>query len=390
VMLLNVDDYRRAAQRRLPRSIFDVIEGGAGDELTLRRNREAFERIALRPRALADVATRDLTTTVLGQTISMPVMLDPCGYARMAHRDAEFAVARAAEAAGTIYAVSTISSFPLEAIAEASSGPKWFQLYPPADREGCGALIERARAAGYVALCVTIDGATSGLRERDRRNRLSVPFKITPRRVVEAATHPGWLLDFLRGGVGRGDQGFGTLPRPKSTKEASVAIAATARAITSGELSWIRETWPGRLVIKGVQRAEECELLIELGVDGIVVSNHGGRQLDGVLATIEMLPEIVAAVDHRIEVFVDGGFRRGTDVVKALALGARAVLVGRPYLFGLATAGERGVQNVLDILRFEVDQTMTLLGCATTADIDRTAICLRSGFAVAQIDPRAS
>jgi isopentenyl diphosphate isomerase/L-lactate dehydrogenase-like FMN-dependent dehydrogenase len=372
-MLVSLDDYGRAARRRLPRTVFDVIAGGAGDEVTLAANRAAFGQISLRPRALADVSSRRLATTVLGQPISMPVMLDPTGYARMAHRDAELAVARAAADAATIYAVSTITSYSLEAVAAASDGPKWFQLYPPADRAACGALIGRAAAAGYAALCVTIDGATSGLRERDLRNRLTVPFRITPRRLLESAVKPGWTANFLLGGVGRGGQGFGRHAlRPASIRDAGAAIAATARAVTADEIGFIRDLWPGPLVIKGVQRADECDLLCELGVDGLVVSNHGGRQLDGVPASIDILPEVIGAIAGRAEVFLDSGVRRGTDVIKALALGAKAVLIGRPYLYGLAVAGQAGVRHVLEILRAEIDQTMVLLGCDDIGALDHS------------------
>jgi isopentenyl diphosphate isomerase/L-lactate dehydrogenase-like FMN-dependent dehydrogenase len=380
-MLVSLDDYARAARRRLPRTIYDVIAGGAGDEITLAANRAAFARIGLRPRALADVSSRRLATTVLGQPISMPVMLDPTGYARMAHRDAELAVARAAADAATLYAVSTITSYSLEAIAEASAGPNWFQLYPPADRGACRALIARAEAAGYAALCVTIDGATQGLRERDLKNRLTVPFRITPRRVLEGAVKPRWTASFLLGGVGRGGQGFGThSPRPLSVRDAGAAIAATARAVTAAtaravtadEIAFIRDVWPRPLVVKGVQRADECDLLCELGVDGLVVSNHGGRQLDGVPASIDILPEVVEAMAGRGEVYLDSGVRRGTDVIKALALGARAVLIGRPYLYGLAVAGQAGVRHVLEILRAEIDQTMVLLGCNDVGALDHS------------------
>ncbi len=373
-MLCNLTDYESAARRRLPKAVFDVIAGGAGDEVTLARNRAAFADLSLRPRALADVNARQLSSTVLGMPVSMPVMLDPCGYARMAHRDAELAVARAAAQAGTIYALSTISSVPLEIVAGATDAPKWFQLYPPADRDECSRLIERAQVAGFRALCVTIDGALAGLRERDKRNRLTVPLKLGPRLLLEGASRPRWAVDFLRGGAGRGDQGFGAMARPQLLRNAGAAIAATARAITAEEIEFIRQRWRGPLIVKGLQRGDECELLLSLGIDGIVVSNHGGRQLDGVRASIETLPEVVEAVAGRAEVFLDGGVRRGTDVFKALALGARAVLVGRPYLYGLAVAGEDGVRQVLEMLRFELDQTMALAGCARISDIDHSHV----------------
>lgn len=391
-LYVNVDDFRRAARRRLPRIAFDAIDGGAGDEVTLRRNRAAFDDLALRPRALAPVARRDLSTTVLGEAVSLPVLLGPTGFARMAHRDAELAAARAAAAAGTVYALSTVASHEPEAVARAADGPQWFQLYPPGDREACAALIARVAAAGYRALVVTVDNAVGGLRERDRRHRLAVPLRITPRLVLHGATRPRWSLDYLRGGVGRGAQGMGALfyaergthHPTRSLAEAGRAMAGAARAITPEELHFIRESWDGPLLVKGILRGEECRMLLDLGVDGIVVSNHGGRQLDGVLATIEALPEVVRAVDGEAEVLLDGGIRRGTDVVKALALGARAVLVGRPYLFGLAAAGEAGVRGVIEVLRAEVDQTMALVGCSSVADIDPSAVHVRAAFAGAR------
>ncbi|MBW0101031.1 alpha-hydroxy acid oxidase [Pseudonocardia sp. KRD291] len=376
-MLLNTDDYRKAARRRLPRTTFDVIDGGAGDEVTLRANRDAFDDFVLRPRALADVRTRDLSTTVLGQPVSMPILLAPCGFARMAHRDAEPAVARAAAAADTVYSLSTVSSYPLEDVAASTTGALWFQLYPPADRDACAALVARASVAGYRALVVTIDGATSGLRERDKRNRLTIPIRVTPRMVAEAALRPRWALDFLRGGVGRGSHGVLTPRKPVSLTQVGRALAATARPVTLDELAFIRDIWPGPLVVKGVLRGEECRMLSDLGVDAVSVSNHGGRQLDRVPAAVDALPEVVSAVGDRMEVFVDGGFRRGTDVAIALALGARAVMIGRPYLHGLSVGGQDGVSRVLEIMRAELDQTMCLLGATRVKDLDSSAVVRR-------------
>jgi isopentenyl diphosphate isomerase/L-lactate dehydrogenase-like FMN-dependent dehydrogenase len=388
-----VDDYRAAARRRLPKGVYDVIDGGAGDETTLQRNRVAFEQIALRPKALGDSTRRDLSTTVLGVAVSMPVILSPAGFARMAHRDGELAVARAAAQANVVYGVSTVTAWPLEAVAGASDGPKWYQLYPPADRGACADVIARAAAARYDALCVTIDGAVGGLRERDKRNDLSVPLRLSRKLLVQGAVRPRWAWDFLSGGVGRGSLGLGGMdnafrrrPRggdsqPASLAEAGKAIAATARVITSDEIAFIRDHWPGKLVLKGVQRGDEVQHMLELGVDGFVVSNHGGRQLDGTLASIEILPEVVQAAAGRAEVFLDSGIRRGTDVVKALALGARAVLIGRPYLWGLAAGGERGVAAVLEIYRAELDNAMTLLGLPAVDDLGLDAIQLLPGFA---------
>ena len=387
--LLNLEDVRRAARRRLPRTAFEVIDGGAGNETTVHRNREAFRDIGLRPRALADTTTRDISTTLFGQTISMPLLLDPCGFARIAHGDGELAAARAAADAGTIFALSTATSYPLEGVARAGDGPKWFQLYAPADRSECTALLQRAQNAGYEALAVTIDTAVGGLRERDKRNKLEVPLRMTPRLFLEGARRPRWAIDFIRGNVGRGGMGIvgprgfqgGRLRPFRSLKDAGRAIAASARPVTSEDIAFIREQWSGPLLVKGVQRGDECGLLIDLGVDGIIVSNHGGRQLDTGRATIEILPEVVRAVAGRAVVLVDGGFRRGVDVAKALALGANAVLVGRPYLYGLAVGGEAGVRHVLELMRFEIDQTMALLGCETLAQLDSSYVDLRPGFA---------
>ena len=390
-MLVNLDDYRDLARRRLPKTVFDVIEGGGADELTLRRNRSAFEHLLLRPRSLGDTNTRDLSTTVFGDRVSIPLLLGPAGLARMAHRHGELAVARAAARADVIYAVGTATSYELEDIATSTTQPKWFQLYPPSDRGECAALISRAQLAGFKALCVTVDGSVNGLRERDRRNHLTVPLRVTPRLVTQALARPRWALDFARGGVGRGAQGTSGLSRndvrrSRSWAEGARAIAATVRSVTVGDIEFIRSQWTGPLVIKGVHRADEVDLMLGLGADGLVVSNHGGRQLDTVLSSIEALPEVVHEVGGRAQVFVDGGFRRGTDVVKALALGARAVLVGRPYFHGLAIGGERGVADVIATLRSEIDNTMALLGCASIVELNPTYVQALPGFAGRHVD----
>ena len=370
---INVEDYRSGARRTLPRSVFELVDSGAGDEITLRKNRAAFEAIRLRPRALGDVDSCDIGTTVLGQRMSMPVLLAPCGYSRMVHREAEMATGRAAQEAGTIFCLSTVTSFPLEDVARASAGPKWFQLYPPADPDECRKLVERAKAAGFAALCVTIDGATLGLRERDKRNGLTVPMRITPKLLAEGAVRPRWAWDFVRGGVGRGGQGLSG-SKSMSIVRAGEAVASIARGVTGKDVEFIREIWDGPLLIKGVQRGDEIDELVNLGVDAVIVSNHGGRQLDGVPAAIEILPEVVERAGDRMEILVDSGFRRGTDIVKALALGARAVLVGRPYLYGLAVNGQMGVEDVLRLLAYEIRQTMLLLGYPTIESIDAAAV----------------
>ncbi|SFP21746.1 alpha-hydroxy-acid oxidizing protein [Actinomadura madurae] len=372
--LINLADIERAARRRLPRPIFDIIAGGAGDEVSLRANQVAYERIRLRPRALVDVSRRDVATTVLGKPVSMPVLLDPAGYQRMASSEAELAVARAAGAMGTGFALSTVSSYPLETVAQLATGPKWFQLYlPPGDASETAELVDRAAAAGYDALCLTVDTTMRALRERDVRNRFSLPLKMTPRLLAAGAVRPRWSLDFLRGSVGRGTAA-GFSQKMLSIKAAGSALSSTMRPVTEADFKLVRERWSGPLVIKGILRGDEAARMIEMGADGVVVSNHGGRQLDGVPATIEALPEIVDAVGDRGEVFIDGGVRRGTDVVKALAIGARAVLVGRPYVYGLAIGGEAGVRRVLQILHDETENAMGLLGCRSIDELSRDCV----------------
>lgn len=366
---VNVAEYRQAARRRLPRSVFDVVEGGAGDEITVRANRLAFDQIRLRPRALSDVTNRDSSVSVFGNDLTMPVILGPCGAARILHPRGELAVAQAAGALGTIYGLSTVASYTMEDVAAVAQGPLWFQLYPPADAVALRERIARARDAGYQALCVTIDGAVIGKRERDHRNGLKIPFRLTPRLVAEGMLNPTWAWGFLHSGPRAGLLGRLSSATPSTISETGKAIKATANPVTSRLLEQIRELWDGPLIAKGVMRGEEMDQLVELGVDGVVVSNHGGRQLDTVRPTIHILPEVVQAAGRRCQVFLDGGIRRGTDVFKALALGAKAVLIGRPYLYGLGARGQRGVEDVLRILFEELDAAMALAGCQSLADI---------------------
>lgn len=366
--VLNNSEMRERAGR-LPRSIFDAIDGGAGDETTLRENRRAYERIWFRPRALADIDHREISTVVFGERISMPLLLAPCGMARMANRDGELAVARAAGKAGTIFAVSGLASYSLEEIAVNATGPLWYQLYVLSDRAATKKTIERASNAGYRVLCVTVDATVAAARERDYRNRLEIPPRLSAGLVLGALRKPGWLGDFLLGRVG--DGGLGPM---RVSVWNFVSTVNQLRSVTVDELRWIREQWDGPLVVKGIMRGDECAELVDLGVDGVVVSNHGGRQLDGVRATIEILPEVVRAVGGRAEVFVDGGVWRGDDVVKAVALGARACLVGKAYMFGLAAFGEAGVDRVLEIFRVEIDRTMGLLGCTAMTDLDERMV----------------
>ncbi len=367
--MANVADAEAMARRRLPRPIYDVVAGGAADELTLRSNREALDSIELHPRVLVDVTERSLATTVLGRPVSMPVVLAPVGFQRMLHRDAELASVRAAQSQGVIFCCNTISTYSLERVAMETAGDKWFQLYLPPERSEAESLVGRAEAAGYQVICLTVDTAVPGLRERDRHHRVTQPLSIGPRLVLSAAQRPSWSFDFLRGGVGRRPAHL-----PMTVDAAGRAVARTARSVTVDDLAWLRSRWSGAVVVKGVLRADDALRTVELGADGVVVSNHGGRQLDTVPATIDVLPEIVRALGSSAEVFVDGGFRRGTDVAKALALGAKAVLIGKAYLFGLAAAGQAGVENVLDIFRSELDTALGLLGAKTVSDLDPTMV----------------
>jgi len=371
--VLNIEEMRKRAQW-LPRAVFDAIDGGASDEITLRANHTAYERLWLRPRALADVSKRNLSTTALGQPISMPLMLAPCGFGRMANSQAELAVARAAGRAGTLFALSGSASYSPEDVAKVATGPRWYQLYLPADRAETLSILERIERVGYEVLCVTIDTPVTPKRERDYRNKLVMPLQFSPSLLMTGMSNPVWAKDFLLGNVGdRGAAGhlFG------GVRTAYWNFAKTlrdVRPVTFADVRWLRDHWKGKLVIKGVMRGDECGEMVDAGVDGIVVSNHGGRNLDCVRATIDILPEVVAAVSGRAEVFVDGGIRRGTDVIKAIALGAQACLIGRPYLFGLAAGGEAGVTRVIEIFRNEIEHTMAMAGCATVKDIDASLV----------------
>jgi len=354
--ILNLASLEARARERLDPMLFDYIAGGAGDEWTLRENRDAFARVGLLPRMLRGVGRRDLRTTVLGTPVSFPVLVPPMGFHGLCHADAEVATARGAASAGTIFVASTVSNRSLEAIAEASTGPRWFQLYVYRDRGITRELVDRAAAAGYSALCLTVDTPLAGQRERDRRNRLRMP------------AHLG-LENFPAAHAERHKSG--------TESESSLAryIAEMWDAnLTWDDVDWLRSLSPLPVVIKGVLAPEDAALSVEHGAAAVIASNHGGRQLDGVPAPITVLPHIVDAVEGRVEVLLDGGVRRGTDVLKALALGARAVLVGRPVLWGLTLDGEEGVVAVLEHLRGEIDLAMALAGCRALNEIDASVV----------------
>jgi len=373
----SVADARLQAKRILPRPVFDFIDGGAEDEVTLRWNLQAFEATGLTPQNAVDVGRPSLSTTVLGQPVRFPVLLAPCGLARVLHPDAEPGAARAAESAGTIAIVSTASGRPLEDFAAATSRG-WFQLYFFGGRPGAERLVARASASGFKALVVTIDTAVSGKRERDIRNgvagALSRDFRTAVRLGPSLAVRPQWLYRFVRDGM---SVEFGNGTGIGQDNEAVVGdglaekrAAIIAHPPTWEDVEWLRQQWDRPLVVKGVLSADDARRAVGAGADAVVVSNHGGRQLDGAPASLDVLPEVVAAVGDQVEVYVDGGIRRGSHVVKALAVGARAVLVGRPWLYGLAVGGEAGVRRVLDVLRDEMDLTMRLVGAPDVRQLD--------------------
>jgi isopentenyl diphosphate isomerase/L-lactate dehydrogenase-like FMN-dependent dehydrogenase len=375
--VVNIDDLRRAARSRLPRVVFDYIDGGAERELTLRENCRAFDAVTFRPRCAVANATCDLRTTVLGLPLSLPLLLAPVGSSRMFYPRGEEVAAHAAGLAGTAYILSTLSGCRLEDVAAASSGPVFYQLYLVGGRDVAAATIERARKAGYSALVVTIDTPVAGLRERDIRNGVTALLtrRLGPMLplVGQFLARPGWLAGFLADG---GLMSFPNveLPGRGPMPYADVGTALEQSVVSWPDLRWIRELWSGPIVIKGVHTGDDARRAVDAGADAIVVSNHGGRQLDGVAPTLRVLPEVVAAVGDRTEILLDGGIRRGGDIAKALCLGARAVLAGRAYAYGLGAAGAAGVTRAIEILRNDLIRTLKLLGCASTAELDRSYV----------------
>ncbi len=370
--IVNIEDVRRKARRRLPRFLFDFVEGGADDEVTVRANRTAFADYAFRARALVDVSARELSTTLLGQRLALPLLLGPVGLAGLLAPRGELLAAEAAARKGALFSVSTMSVCTLEEVAAAAPAPRWFQLYVWKDRGITRSLVERAKAAGYSALCLTVDVPDMGNRERDVRNGFVVPPRLTLANAADLLLHVGWVLRMTRSP--RSTFGNFVDTQALARKDAVSVAAFTSRqfdpALTWADVEWLRGLWPGPLVLKGITRAEDAQRAVEHGVQAIVVSNHGGRQLDGLPASLDVLPEIVNAVGGRAEIVLDGGIRRGSDVVKAIALGARACMIGRPYLYGLAAGGQAGVEVVLDVFRREIDRTLTLLGCARLEQLD--------------------
>jgi L-lactate dehydrogenase (cytochrome) len=376
-MLLTVEDLRRASRRRLPRAVFDFIDGGAEDEIALRHNREAFERVSLIPRVLVDVGQVDPCTTILGQRLAAPLVLAPTGLCGMATSRGEIPAAEAAVEAGIPFAASCMSSITLEEIAREVPGGHWFQLYIWRDRGITQSLVERAAAEGYRALVVTVDTPVLGLRERDVRNGATIPPRITLRNALDTLRRPRWLLTIARGprvtfaNVTAAGESGGGLQRFALSPFVNGLFDPSA---TWADLDWTRKLWKGPLLVKGVMHPADARLAVKHGADGIVVSNHGGRQLDTAPATLEVLPEIVHAVGGDAEIILDGGVRRGTDIAKALALGARACMIGRPYLYGLSVDRRQGVLKAIGILTSELKRAMALMGCTQVADLGRECV----------------
>jgi L-lactate dehydrogenase (cytochrome) len=375
--VLNIADLRDQAKRRLPAVAFAYIDGGAEDEITLRANTDAFRQVAFRPRQCVAVPACDLRTTILGTTIDLPFLLAPVGFCRLFYPRGDEAAARAAHAAGTVHTLSTFSATRLEDLRAATPGPLWYQLYVPGGRDVAEAAIARARAAGYSALVVTVDTPVAGMRERDFRygvrEILSGSLAASLPHAWQFITRPRWLFDYLRDGAVRVFPNV-ELPGVGPMPCGDVGALLERTVVTWEDMRWIREAWNGPLLIKGIHTGDDALHAMDAGADAVVVSNHGGRQLDGVPASLRALPEVVAAVDGRIEVLVDGGVRRGGDVVKALCLGARGVLIGRAYAWALAAAGEAGVARAIEILRADIVRTLRLLGCGSIAALDRSYV----------------
>jgi (S)-mandelate dehydrogenase len=366
----NIEDLRALAKRRLPRAVFDFFDGAAEDEITLRANRAAFERVRIAPKMLAGVERIDTSTKILGARSRLPIAIGPTGGIGFGWPFADVGVARAAAAAGIPYTLSTMATASIERIAREAGGRLWFQAYIFRERKMTMDLVERAREFGYEALMVTVDVPVGGKRERDFRNDFAIRFQFTPRNVLDFATRPLWVLDILRHGMPRLENVAGLAPEAKSAAE----IASSVGQFWDADFDWtglkaMRDRWPGKMLVKGTLRADEAERLASMGVDAVVVSNHGGRQLDGAVAGLDALPPIARAVKGRMSVLVDGGVRRGVDAIKAIALGAEGVMLGRATLYGACAAGEAGAARALEILRDELVRAMQLSGVRSISEI---------------------
>jgi len=374
---VSIADLREIARRRLPRGVFDYIDGGAEDERALAANSAAYTRVTFRPRVLRDVGAVDPSTTLLGRPLPMPMVLAPTGFTRIADPDGELAVARAAARAGLPYTLSTLSTRSIEEVGAVSDGPKWFQVYVWRDRGLVKEMIDRAARAGYETLVLTVDTAVFGRRDRDLRRGFSLPPKIGLETLLDGVIHPAWTWAFVRSDPIR----FANVSGQGAVGDGSDAVSLADYinsqfdpTLSWHDVEWIRSVWDGPLVLKGIQTVDDAVLAAEAGVQGIALSNHGGRQLDSAPATLDLVAPVAEAVGDRLEIICDGGVRRGSDIVKAVALGARACMVGRAYLYALGAAGERGVDHVLRSLDSDVRRTMALIGARSIPQVTRDLV----------------
>lgn len=383
--VINVKDLRRLARARLPDAVFDYLDGAADDEVTLRDSERALREVYLKPRFAVATPACDLSVTVLGQKLALPFLLAPIGYSRLMHPRGELAASRAAGRNGTGYILSTMSGHTIEDVKAQSEGPKFYQLYLAGGRAAAEGAIARAKAAGYKGLFVTIDTPVAGNREKDARNGMKAlmgknPFAKIPY-LPNILMHPRWLAGFIADGMTRP---FPNIVVPGSGPLAAIDVAAALESaqVSWTDLKWIRELWDGPIVMKGVMTIEDAKRSVDAGAQGIVVSTHAGRQLDGCAGSLRVLPGIVEAVGDKVEVLYDGGIRRGSDMVKAIAMGARAVLLGRGYAYGMAAAGDAGVERAIEIFRADIIRTLKLLGCPSIAALDSSYVSTRAGFRV--------
>lgn len=376
---VTVADLRHMARRLLPRGVFDYIDGGAEDELTLAANTDAYRNVTFAPRVLRDMGEVDVSSTLLGKPLAYPLVLAPTGFTRIVHPDGELAVARAAARVGLAYGLSTLGTRSIEEVAAAGSDRLWFQVYVWRDRGLVSELVKRAAEASYEALCITVDTAVFGRRERDVRRGFTLPPKLGLSTIIDGILHPGWTWRFLTSepilfaNVAGKEIGYG---------EEAVSLAEYVNSqfdpgLSWKDVEWFRSIWEGPIVVKGIQSVTDAVIAADHGVEAIAVSNHGGRQLDSAPAPLDLIPGIAEAVGDRTEIICDGGIRRGSDIVKALAMGADACMAGRPYLYGLGAAGEAGVDHVLQMLATDMKRTMSLIGCNTITELDRAFISNR-------------
>lgn len=376
--IVNIADLRKAAQRRLPKAIFDFIDGGAQDEVTLRANEADFQKLSLMPRVLTDVSQRDQSVTLLGQRLEQPLILAPTGMPGLLWPNGALEAAKAADQAGIGFCLSTMSTSTIEEVSAVSKRPTWFQLYVMRDRELARSMMDRARESGCSALVLTVDLAMQGQRDRDVHNGLTIPPQFRLSNMVDFALHPRWVWDFLNGPkVTLANFVGSTGHRDDMFTIAGFVNSQFDQSVTWKDIEWAKRAWNGPLLLKGILGAEDTRVAVEHGIDAVIVSNHGGRQLDGVPSAISALPAVVDAAQGRLDVILDGGVRRGIDILKALSLGAKACMIGRPFLYGLASNGGAGVTRALDILRTELDLALALTGCPAVSQLDRSFVAWR-------------